>query len=236
VDRKLLQEIDNAAVNNECLDRFKGKTTLTLIQSIKTVPSAFSTTMNTCGRICVHKNGRFVIVSNRGHESLAIFRVKSNGPQRGQLSIVGYFHTRGETPRHFQFDSSGQFLIVANQDTDSISVFTFNMSSGEIKFTGNEYRVPSPNFVCSCPVRGVDNLMASIHPAYNRVSSVQGVNTIMRSENRVVESDLEESDGSTMTVDDAEVLQKQLQEALQQVEDLKFKLTRMTCGSADSKN
>ncbi|KAI2494292.1 lactonase [Fragilaria crotonensis] len=111
VDRQLLQEINLAAENGEPMERFKGRTTLRLIQSIKTIPAAFSTTMNTCGRICVHKNGRFVIVSNRGHESIAIFRVRTKGPNRGQLGLVGYYHTRGETPRHFQFDSSGQFLV-----------------------------------------------------------------------------------------------------------------------------
>jgi hypothetical protein len=31
-------------------------------------------------------------------------------------------------------------------------VFSFNLNSGEIKYTGNEYRVPSPNFICSCPI------------------------------------------------------------------------------------
>jgi len=96
-----------------------------------------------------------VIVSNRGHESITIFRVNqgcggSKGNVRGTLSQVGFFHTRGETPRHFQFDGSGQFLIVANQDSDKIAIFSFNMTSGEIKYTGNEYKVPSPNFVCCC--------------------------------------------------------------------------------------
>ena len=155
------------------MERFKGRSTLKLIQSIKTVPSAFPTTMNTCGRICkcchallltarvfkclmhfcfqynttgVHQSGRFVIVSNRGHESLAIFRVKqgcgSKGKsKRGTLAQVGHFHTRGETPRHFQFDHSGQFLIVANQDSDAIAIFTFSLTSGEIKYTGNEVSI-----------------------------------------------------------------------------------------------
>lgn len=96
-----------------------------------------------CGRICVHQSGRFVIVSNRGHESLTIFRVKQGSGSnktkslRGTLSQIGFFHTRGETPRHFQFDHSGQFLIVANQDSDTIAIFTFNLTSGEINYTGN---------------------------------------------------------------------------------------------------
>lgn len=139
-------------MQGENMDRFKGRSTLRLIQSISTIPAAFPTTMNTCGRICVHQSGRFVVVSNRGHESIAIYRVKSKGSERGELCTVGYFHTRGETPRHFQFDSTGQYLIVANQDSDNIAVFSFNLGTGQIRFTGNEYRVPSPNFVCCCPV------------------------------------------------------------------------------------
>jgi 6-phosphogluconolactonase len=91
----------------------------------------------------VHQSGRFVIVSNRGHESITVFRVKQGFSSKekamcGTLAQVGFFHTRGETPRHFQFDHSGQFLIVANQDSDSIAVFSFNLTSGEIKYSGNE--------------------------------------------------------------------------------------------------
>ena len=61
---------------------------------------------------------------------------------RGTLSQIGFFHTRGETPRHFQFDHSGQFLIVANQDSDTIAIFTFNLTSGEINYTGNAVSCP----------------------------------------------------------------------------------------------
>jgi 6-phosphogluconolactonase len=143
------------------MSRFKGRSTLRLVQSISTIPRAFPTTMNTCGRMCVHKSGRFVVVSNRGHQSITVFRVKSKGPKRGELQTVGCFHTRGETPRHFQFDHSGQYLLVANQDTDSIAVFNFNLSNGEMKYSGNEYRVPSPNFVCCCPTYQEDDDRAS---------------------------------------------------------------------------
>lgn len=160
IDKELLLEISRATKEGLLMDQFKGRSTLQLIQSIKTVPSAFPVAMNTCGRICVHPSGRFVIVSNRGHESVCVYRVKQGSGNskerftRGTLSQVGFFHTRGETPRHFQFDHSGQFLIVANQDSDSIAVFSFNLTSGEIQYTGNEYRVPSPNFVCCCPMTG----------------------------------------------------------------------------------
>ena len=59
-----------------------------------------------------------------------------------------YQHTRGATPRHFQFDPSGEWLVVANQDSNHIGIFHFSSSTGGLEYTGNEYYVPSPNFVC----------------------------------------------------------------------------------------
>lgn len=152
VDTDLLKEIAQAVKDKEPMHKFKNRSTLKFIQCISTIPSAFPMKMNTCGRVCVHSSGKFVIVSNRGHESIAIFRVEQNEPKKGCLRRIGFFHTRGETPRHFKFDSSGKFLVVANQDSNTIAVFSFNLNTGEIIFTGNEYRVPSPNFICSCPI------------------------------------------------------------------------------------
>jgi len=179
VDRELLNEIRAASKDGKDMDRFRGRSTLRLVQSISTIPSAFPTTMNTCGRMCVHKSGRFVIVSNRGHQSIAVFRVKTKGSKRGELQNIGCIHTRGETPRHFQFDNSGQYLLVANQDTDSIAIFNFNLCNGELKYSGNEYRVPSPNFVCCCPTYPEDDLnvdvsRGNLDSSISAASSLQG--------------------------------------------------------------
>ena len=75
------------------MEKFRGLSTLRLVQSISTIPNAFPTEMNTCGRMCVHKSGRFVIVSNRGHQSIAVFRVKTKGSKRGELVNIGCIHT-----------------------------------------------------------------------------------------------------------------------------------------------
>jgi len=127
--------------------------TLRLLQTISTIPDAFPGDMNTCGRICVHASGGYVLVSNRGHDSIAVFRVHHSGPQKGLLSRACIQHTRGTTPRHFQFDGSGQWLITANQDSDRIGVFHFNLATGRLDWTGHEYEVPSPNFICSVQPR-----------------------------------------------------------------------------------
>ncbi len=212
MNKQLIKEINNASKNGESLEQFKGKSTLTLIQTIATIPSAFPTKLNTCGRLCLHKSGRFVLVSNRGHQSIAIMRVKDHGATKGQLSVVGHFHTRGETPRHFKFDHSGQYLIVANQDTDNLAVFNFNQSSGEIKFTGNEYRVPSPNFVCCCKIHTDDGEYFS--------SQV--------SEASEVVSD-EESGGSTISAnDEKKKLQEDLAKALAEVNRLQASIATLS--------
>eukprot|EP00930_Biecheleria_cincta_P098947 TRINITY_DN905_c0_g1_i1.p1 TRINITY_DN905_c0_g1~~TRINITY_DN905_c0_g1_i1.p1 ORF type:complete len:470 (+),score=66.15 TRINITY_DN905_c0_g1_i1:122-1531(+) len=123
--------------------------TLRLVQTVRTIPDGFPGEMNTCGRITVHLAGNFVLVSNRGHNSIAVFRIHHELQSQGLLSLAHVQHTRGATPRHFQYDASGQWLITANQDSDNISVFRFNLATGVLDWTGHHYRVPSPNFVCA---------------------------------------------------------------------------------------
>jgi len=143
-------DIDAAkAMLDDSCDLKNAKPTLKLIQTVRTIPDGFPGDLNTCGRITVHKSGNFVLVSNRGHNSITVFRVHNEINSQGLLSVVGAQHTRGATPRHFQFDASGQWLITANQDSDKIGVFRFNLATGHLEFTGHEYHVPSPNFVCA---------------------------------------------------------------------------------------
>lgn len=126
--------------------------TLRLLQTVSTLPDGFPGRLNTCGRVHVHASGNYVLVSNRGHDSIAVFRVHHAAGMQGMLSVVSIQHTRGATPRHFSFDASGQWLIAANQDSDNIGIFHFNLATGKLDWTGNKYYVPSPNFVCAvCP-------------------------------------------------------------------------------------
>jgi len=134
-------------LTTECLKPNEFRETLVQIQNVSTIPFAYPKKLNTCGRITVDPTGNFVLVSNRGHNSIAIFSICRD---TRKLNEVGYYHTRGKTPRHFQFDKTGKFLIVANQDTDSISVFIFDQATGFLTYSGNKYDVPSPNFVCVC--------------------------------------------------------------------------------------
>lgn len=99
-------------------------------ETISTVPEDFNEE-NTCADIHVSKNGRFVYASNRGHNSIAIFRINS---QNGFLELIGHESTGGEGPRNFAISPDGEYLLVANQKTDNMVSFKINGETGFLSF------------------------------------------------------------------------------------------------------
>ena len=109
-------------------------------QIISTLPADF-TGQNLGAEIKMAPSGRFVYVSNRGHNSLAIYAVDQ---ETGQLSLVGHEATQGVGPRDFTIDPSGALLLVANQDSDTVVTFWINQDSGTLRATGHVAAVPTP--------------------------------------------------------------------------------------------
>jgi 6-phosphogluconolactonase len=114
---------------------------LELIQNISSLPPEY---MGPAGSADIHvsPDGNFLYVSNRGESnSIAIFAInKSNG----SLILVGHQSTLGKTPRHFNFDPGGNFLLVANQNSDNIVIFKINKSTGLLTDTGKRISVGKP--------------------------------------------------------------------------------------------
>ena len=109
------------------------------IQTIPTIPPDFKDSTH-CADIHVSPNGKFLYGSNRGHDSIVIFKIA----ETGRLTLIGYESTGGETPRNFMIDPSGDFMLVANQDTNTIVSFCINQSTGELEPTGDIADVPNP--------------------------------------------------------------------------------------------
>jgi len=137
--------------NKDSVDSVSNST-LESVQEISTVPNSFPKHMNTCGRVAVHPSGEWLLVSNRGHDSIAVYKISQGQGQgasagdHGRLVNMGYFHTSGYTPRHFKFSLSGKWLMAANQDSDSVVVFSFDVQTGSLKLA-HAYTVCSPNFL-----------------------------------------------------------------------------------------
>jgi 6-phosphogluconolactonase len=110
------------------------------LQTLSTLPKDF-TGGNSTAEVEVHPSGKFVYVSNRGHNSIAIFAID---PQTGELKAVGHQAKGIKTPRNFAIDPSGAYMIVANQDGDSLVVFRIDATTGELAPTGTEVNVPVP--------------------------------------------------------------------------------------------
>ncbi|MFT5524988.1 MAG: 6-phosphogluconolactonase, partial [Pirellulaceae bacterium] len=88
---------------------------LTSRQTISTLPPKFAGS-NFCSEILVSHDGNFVYAGNRLHDSVGIFSV---GP-KGELTYIGEEWTRGNYPRSFNFDPTGEFLYCCNQRCDNI--------------------------------------------------------------------------------------------------------------------
>ena len=96
---------------------------------------------NSCAHIAVSPDSRFVYGSNRGHDSIAIWEVEE---ANGELRPVGHESTRGKTPRDFSLDPTGSWLLVANQESDTIVPFRRDPGSGRLTATGPVTQTPSP--------------------------------------------------------------------------------------------
>lgn len=110
------------------------------IQTIKTLPKDF-TGESWCADIHLSADGRFVYGSNRGHNSIAVFKRDQTS---GRLEIIQTISVEGNWPRNFTLDPTGQFLLVANQRSNDITVFKVDEISGKLKFTGVKMQNESP--------------------------------------------------------------------------------------------
>jgi 6-phosphogluconolactonase len=114
--------------------------TLTEVQTLSTLPGEVEAGFSTA-EVQVHPSGKFVYGSNRGHDSIAVFRVDE---QTGKLTAAGHVSTQGRTPRNFGIDRTGRFLLAANQGTGTIVTFQIDQETGDLTPVGEVVEVPAP--------------------------------------------------------------------------------------------
>ena len=99
-----------------------------LESTVATVPDA-ARGANHCSDIQVHPEGRFAYGANRGHNSVTHLRFDA---KTGHLTVVEQVPCGGTTPRCLAMSPSGKYLLVANQNSDDISVFAIDQESGRL--------------------------------------------------------------------------------------------------------
>lgn len=110
----------------------------TLIQVIHCVPRHFHG-FSSAAAIHMTSNGKHIIVSNRGHDSIVLYRVNQ---ETGKITLLYMVHT-GKGPRDFNIIDD-RYIVVASQEEDRLELYTFNEEKEEIKPTGNTLDIIQP--------------------------------------------------------------------------------------------
>lgn len=118
-----------------------------LRSTISTLPTDFAGN-NTAAAISTI-NGKHLYVSNRGHNSIGQFLIN---PDDGHLTALEWFPSGGETPRHFEMDPTGRWMIVANQGSNNLVLFSITSPNGRLLPHGKPQELTMPVCVRFVPV------------------------------------------------------------------------------------
>lgn len=110
-----------------------------LLEHISTLGNDFKGDSN-CADIHLSKDEAFVYGSNRGENTIAVFKRNSS---TGTLEKIQNEDVHGNWPRNFTLDPTGHFLLVANQKSNNISVFKIDQITGKLSFL-NSTDLPTP--------------------------------------------------------------------------------------------
>lgn len=128
----------NASIIAYAYDEEAGR--LRELQTVPTLPADWQGD-NACADIHISPDGRFLYGSNRGHDSIVVYRID---PATGRLTYVQHEPTGGAHPRNFALSPDGRFLLAANRDTNNIVTFRRNEADGKLTATGHELQLSKP--------------------------------------------------------------------------------------------
>lgn len=121
-------------------DAVKGA--LTRLGTVSTIPEADRSRAGlSTAETVVHPSGRFVYVSNRTHDTVAVLRCD---PASGELQLIQNAPAEGEVPRNFNLDLTGKWMVVAHEKSHSAAVFSIDPETGRIAFSGHKISLGAP--------------------------------------------------------------------------------------------
>ena len=99
-------------------------------------------TFNSSAEILVHPNGRFAYSSNRGHDSITVYRAN---PESGKLKVVQVQPVRGAFPRNINLSPNASWLLAAGADSNTVAAHRVDADTGKLTYQrGSVVNVPSP--------------------------------------------------------------------------------------------
>jgi 6-phosphogluconolactonase len=130
----IINELDTTVV----LTRYQHGT-LSEVQTLQTLPNDY-TGQRWAAAIHVSPNGKNIYVSNRTHDSIAVFAFDEASER---LELIQHIPSGGTIPRDFSPDPTGKFLITANQNSDNLFSFWID-ETGRLEPTGHSLKLGTP--------------------------------------------------------------------------------------------
>jgi 6-phosphogluconolactonase len=120
---------------------------LTEVQTVSTLPEYYDGP-NSAAEVALHPTGKYLYVSNRGHNSVVLFTIDAD---KGLLTYVEEQGTGGKNPVHFGIEPSAKHLAIANHDSDTLLASRIDASNGRLKPSGVFAPAPAPIFIRFLP-------------------------------------------------------------------------------------
>jgi 6-phosphogluconolactonase len=102
------------------------------LQILPTLPAAADKVGASAADVHVHRSGRFLYGSNRGHDSIVIYSLGEDG----RMTLVGHESRGVRRPRNFTIDPSGTLMLVANQDAANVTIYRIDQNKGTLDPVG----------------------------------------------------------------------------------------------------
>lgn len=106
--------------------------------------------------IRMHPGGRFFVVGNRGHDSIAVYEVDQ---ETGKIALKEITPSGGKCPRNFNWTAGGKYLVVGNQNSSSMCTLSFDADAGHLELLHTASGVTSPNYVYPIPCSVLQGLI-----------------------------------------------------------------------------
>lgn len=115
---------------------------LVIRETVSTLPDDFEGTSH-CADLKITPDGKFLYGTNRGHDSIAIFRLGADGG----LKRIGIEPSLGKGPQNLLITPDGGLLLCANMPGNNVAVFRIDQKSGALKAVGAPVEIPKPSCI-----------------------------------------------------------------------------------------
>jgi 6-phosphogluconolactonase len=115
-------------------------------QRVATVPADYRG-FNATGELLISRDGRYLYVTNRGHDTIASFRVGRDG----KVAFIGDTPSQSQSPRSIAFDPAGRFLISVTELGGAVAAFRIHLRSGLAIYAGQAIAMRQPRSIAFLP-------------------------------------------------------------------------------------